>query len=207
MDLGNPARAIFPAGTAAVLRILTGADTSFTIRELSRLAGVSAPVAGNVVHHLADHGLVLTEPAGQAIMCRFNNDHLAARGIRDLVTLRGRLIDLLREEINGWAIVSVHASLFGSAARGDGSIASDLDLLVVRPEGLTEDEISIWERQLAATGQRARAATGNPANWLDLTLHDLALAVRAGEPIVTQWRQDAVALTGESLTSVLREVA
>jgi predicted nucleotidyltransferase len=207
VDLANPARAVLPTGTAAVLRVLTGAKSSFTIRELARLAEVSAPVAGDVVHRLADHGLVLIRPAGSALLCRFNDDHLAARAMRDLITLRARMIELLRDEIKGWAIHSAHASLFGSAARGDGGIESDLDLLVVRPDELSESEGSAWDEQLAATGRRALAATGNPANWLDITRVDLALAVEAGEPIVEQWRHDAVDLAGESLASLLRGVA
>jgi predicted nucleotidyltransferase len=207
MDLANPARAVLPIGTAAVLRVLMGADSSFTIRELARLAEVSAPVAGDVIHRLADHGLVFTQPVGSAILCRFNHDHLAARAMRDLVTLRARMIELLRDEINDWAIRSAHASLFGSAARGDGGIGSDLDLLVVRPDQLTESERSAWEDQLASTARRALTATGNPAHWVDITRVDLALAVEAGEPIIDQWRHDAVDLAGENLSSLLRDIA
>jgi len=155
------------------------------------------------VHRLVRQGLVLTEPVGNAIICRFNNEHLAARSIRELITLRSSLLALLRAEISGWAIVSVHASLFGSAARGDGDTESDLDLLVVRRDDLTAQEKSSWDDQLAATGQRARIATGNPANWFDITRSDLSQAVEAAEPIVAQWRRDSIPLAGESLTALI----
>lgn len=207
MDLSDPARAVLPAGTAAVLRVLVGADSAFTIRQLARVAGVSAPVAGDVVHRLGEHGIVLTEHAGRAILCRFNSEHLAAVSIRELVTLRRRLLERLRDELTSWEIAPLHASLFGSAARGDGGTASDLDLLVVRPGDLSEQEVSDWDEQLFATGQRVGAATGNPINWFDATLVDLARAIEADESIVAEWRRDAVPLAGESLAAMLRKVS
>jgi predicted nucleotidyltransferase len=207
MDIGSPVRALVPTGTASVLRVLVGADASFTIRQLARTAGVSAPLAADIVHRLAAHGLVTTQPAGRALLCRFNKDHLAAPAIRDLVTLRARLLEFLREEIATWPIASVHASLFGSAARGDGDTDSDLDLLVIRPDDLTEQETSTWDEQLYATARRTQAATGNPTSWFEITLAELARAALADEPIVTEWRRDAVSLAGESLASTLRKVA
>jgi len=207
VDLSDPARVVFPAGTAAVLRVLVGADTPFTIRRLARLAGVSAPVAGDVVHRLADHGLVITEPAGRAIHCRFNNDHLAAVPVRALVTLRAGMIQLLRNEIAGWQLAPAHASIFGSAARGDGGIASDLDLLVVRTGDPSTPDADLWDEQLFSTGQRVRLATGNSVNWFDTTTDNLAGAVRAGQPIVADWRRDAILLAGKNLAAMLRTVA
>jgi predicted nucleotidyltransferase len=43
---------------------------------------------------------------------------------------RVRLVGQLRETIGGWRVPAAHASLFGSAARGDDREESDLDLLV-----------------------------------------------------------------------------
>ena len=42
MDWNEPAAAVMSRGTAAVLRVLAGADGSFCVRELARLAG--API-------------------------------------------------------------------------------------------------------------------------------------------------------------------
>ncbi|HZI96629.1 MAG TPA: hypothetical protein VFD41_03780 [Actinomycetales bacterium] len=207
MDLSDPARAVLPAGTAAILRVLVGADTSFTMRQLARLAGVSAPLAGDVVRRLAEHGLVLTEPAGRAILCRYNNDHLAAEPLRELIRLRARLLELLSQELAAWEIAPLHASLFGSASRGDGGTASDLDILVVRTDDLDTEQRGRWDDQLFTTGQRVRAATGNPVNWFDATVGDLARAVQGGETIVADWRRDGTPLVGDSLSVILRTVA
>jgi hypothetical protein len=133
-----------------------------------------------------------------------NRVHLAAEPLLALVGLRGRLHDFLRAEISGWRRQPVHASLFGSGARGDGDTRSDLDLLVVRPDHGRHDD---WEDQFYSSGQRILAATGNQVSWLVTTPADIARAVQAAEPIVAEWRRDAVHLVGRRLEPLLRGAA
>ena len=90
---------------------------------------------------------------------------------------------------------------------GDGHTRSDLDLLVVRPDATRRHDDEAWEEQLFEGGERIRAATGNRAAWFVTTPADLRRAVEAGEPIVGEWRRDAVHLTGRRLEALLREAA
>ena len=123
MDLSDPARAVMTPSVSAVLRVLVRASPAeFTLREVARLAGVSHNSAQTVVHRLADHGLVTVRPAGRALLCGFNSEHLAADAVAALVTLRSRLVQALAEELSGWSPPPTHASLFGSAARGDADL-------------------------------------------------------------------------------------
>src|SRR5690349_8611322 len=140
---------VLPTGTESVLRVLAGTDAPLGVREIGRLAGVSANRASQVLAALADHGIVLVDEHGAGRFCRLNRAHLAAEALLGLVGLRGRLLDLLRAEINGWPRQPIHTSLFGSAARGDGNTRSDLDLLVVRAGRGSDEE---WEQQLYASG-------------------------------------------------------
>jgi hypothetical protein len=205
VDLQDPARVVMAPATSAVLRVLVRApEARFTMRQLAEVAGVSHNAAQTVVHRLAEHGLVLTEPAGRAVLCSFNRAHLAADAVAALVTLRARLLEILADEIAAWPVAAVHASLYGSGARGDGSTKSDLDLLVVRPDSLDADGEEAWEGQLGASAVRVRQATGNPVNYLDASAVGLQQAVRSGEPIVSSWRQDAVHLFGQRLDVLLR---
>ena len=205
MDLGRPAAVALPPGTEAVLRALAGTGAALGVRELARVAGVSANRASQVVAHLADHGLVTVEDHGAGRLCRLNRAHLATEALLALVELRGRLLGFLRDEVGSWERRAVQVSLFGSAARGDGHTGSDLDLLVVRPDRKKDEEA--WERQLYDSGERILAATGNRAAWFVTTPADLARAVQAAEPIVAQWRRDAIHLAGRRLDQLLREAA
>src|SRR5581483_4014215 len=182
MDVGRPASAVLPAGTEAVLRVLAGSDALLGVREVARLAGVSANRASQVLAELAGHGLVIVEAHGAGRLCRLNREHLAADALLALVGLRARLLEFLRSEVASWARRPRHVSLFGSAARGDGTTASDLDLLVVRPDhgasdGDGGDEADDgWEQQLFDSGGRIFAATGNHAAWFVTTPSDLRRA-------------------------------
>ena len=203
MDVGRPAAVVLPPGTEAVFRVLAGTDAALGVREVARVAGVSANRASQVLSQLADHGLVLVEEHGAGRLCRLNRAHLATDALVSLVELRSRMIGFLRQEVGLWTPPAVHASLFGSAARGDGDTSSDLDLLVVRADNRPDDEA--WETQLYDSGERILAATGNRATWFLTSPADLRRAVQAGEPIIGEWRRDGVHLAGRRLEPLLRE--
>jgi len=188
-----------------VLRVLTGTEVPLGVREVARVAGVSANRASQVLSYLAEHGLVLVEEHGAGRLCRLNRAHLAAGPLVALVELRGRMIEFLRQEIQTWDRRVMHASLFGSAARGDGSTSSDLDLIVVRSDDAADDEV--WDEQLFDSGEQILAATGNRAAWFLTSPADLRRAVQAGEPIIGEWRRDGVHLAGRRLDALLREAA
>jgi predicted nucleotidyltransferase/DNA-binding transcriptional ArsR family regulator len=194
-----------PPGTEAVIRALAGTVAPLGVRELARVAGVSANRASQVLSHLIEHGLVTVEEHGAGRLCRLNRAHLATEPLLALVGLRGRLLEFLRQDVGSWKPHALHVSLFGSTARGDGGTGSDLDLLVVRTAESKQDHA--WEDQLDAAAQRILAATGNPVSWMVVSPADLARAVEAGEPIVDEWRRDAIHLTGKRLDHLLREAA
>lgn len=206
MDMSEPASVVLAPGTAAVLRALAGTERSFTMRRLAWVAGVSTNRARQVVLRLAEHGLVLLEEQGPSTLCKLNRDHLACTAVIQLTQLRATLLQLLHSEIAGWAVLPEHASLYGSAARGDGDTTSDLDILVIRPGRLDDDDES-WRDQLFGAEERIHAATGNHVSWLDISLTDLRRAIHAGEEILNEWEQDSLRLSGTDLRALLREVA
>ena len=201
--MGRPAAVILPAGTEEVLRTLAGTDAALGVREVARIAGVSANRASQVLTHLIDHGLVLVEEHGAGRLCRLNRAHLAADALICLVDLRARMLAFLRDEVRSWRRRPLHVSLFGSAARGDGDTRSDLDLLVIR----SDDDDDVWDGQLFDSGERILASTGNRAAWFVTSPPGLRRAVRADEPILGAWRRDGVHLAGRRLEVLIREAA
>lgn len=206
MHLSEPASVALPAGTAAVLRALAGTDAALTVRRVARVAGVSPTRAHQVVLRLSEHGLVLIEEQGPSKLCRLNREHLAAPAVIELVRLRAAMLEFLRQQIDGWAVPADHASLFGSAARGDGDTASDLDILVIRPADRPEDD-PIWREQLFVAETRIHAATGNRVAWFEISNAEFLHMVRTRGPVVDEWRRDALRLTGPDLRALLREAS
>lgn len=203
MDLSEPASVIAAPGTIAILRVLVNADDAFTIRQLSVLAQVSNSYAAKSVTSLAAHGLLHVEQRGTASLVRFNREHLAADAIAQLVQLRDRLRDLMSAEFSAWRIPPAHASLFGSAARGDGDTKSDLDILLLRADGVDAEDPE-WTDQRFRTGNRLHAATGNFVSWFEVSAADLRRASAANESIIEDWKQDNTTLYGPDVRAVLK---
>jgi hypothetical protein len=123
-----------------------------------------------------------------------------------LATLRARVLDYLRNEIAGWSMPAVHASLFGSAARGDGGTASDIDLLVLHQQFSSPGEQQAWDDQLALSGEAIHRGTGNWLGWFQISEAGLSRMVTEQQPIVEDWRRDAITLVGRPLIDLLRTV-
>lgn len=200
MNVAEPYDLVMPRATARVLKVLIGAESAFSIRQVARIAAISVPQALRVVNHESERGLVLVEIAGRARMCRFNRDHLAANSVIELISLRERMIHAIADEISSWVIKPMHSSLFGSAARGEGGFDSDLDVLIVRP---SEEFEPRWEEQKYSSGISLKRKTGNNVSWFDVSQGELKTAEKASEPIFSEWKRDGIFLTGLLLSDLL----
>jgi len=114
-----------------------------------------------------------------------------------------KLIRRLRDTVGGWKIPAVHISLFGSAARGDGDIHSDIDLLIARPAGL-DPESEQWRAQIDALAEDLRRWTGNNAGIVEISEADLPRLAQEQPPILAELRRDAITLTGKPSKALVR---
>jgi hypothetical protein len=129
-----------------------------------------------------------------------NREHVAAEVAVLLSGLRIELWRRLRDELGSWRVEPLYACVFGSAARGDGDVDSDIDLLVVHPpfagesqpdtaqpasspsvaevvdravlSGTEPDPALQWQAQTDRLRGLVVAWTGNPLQIVDLSLHD-----------------------------------
>ena len=184
--------------------MLAGTTKPLSGREVARISGVSVNGAWKALQRLAEHGLVNEEPAGgKTTLYSLNRDHLAAEPIITLTRLRSILINRIKEQLARWSIPPAHASLFGSAARGDGDTMSDIDILLVRPKGVDEEDTR-WRSQLDELADAVRAWTGNHAGISEIPERDLARLRRERPPVVQDVERDGVTLVGEPAAALLR---
>ncbi|NEE03694.1 helix-turn-helix domain-containing protein [Phytoactinopolyspora halotolerans] len=206
MDWSDPSTAVMSRSTAAVLRSLAGSDRPISVRQLARLADISQTRARQVVIQLSEHGMVTVEAEPGVHLVRLNRDHVATDHAVALATLRSRVMNLLRGEFAGWHPPALHASLYGSAARGDGSTSSDIDILVVHEPLAAESEQEEWDDQLARSGQMIYRWTGNWASWFQVSEAELGQMVSSEHSLIAEWRRDAITLVGSSFPTLLRRV-
>jgi hypothetical protein len=203
MDLSRPYSVLATGAEGDVLRVLTGSTKPFTGREIARLAGIAHTTAQRALDRLATHGLISHSRAGRASLYALNRQHLAADLAIELTALRSRLVARLREEIAGWRAQPVHASLFGSAARGDGGTESDVDLFLVRPDDVDDAE-GPWPEQVALLADQVLAWTGNRASIVEMRQSEIMLLVFQRRPLFAELLNDSIGLAGAELRRLRR---
>jgi predicted nucleotidyltransferase len=206
MDLASPISSVIPSAYGPVLAVLVRAGIPLSGRQLASLVEgqVGHSRVNSVLGELAASGLVLREPHPPTVLYRLNREHVAAPFVEGLANLRQVLLDRIRAELEAWRRPAAAVWLFGSAARGEGSADSDIDILVVRADDLHEDDPA-WRAQVSELEDHVRHWSGNPCAVLELSSEELAASVRAGHKLVSELRRDAVLLAGAHPSSVLRQ--
>ena len=205
MDVSKPFAAISPGVDADVLVVLAGSTKPRSGRELARRAGRSSTGVQHVLDRLVEHGLVSRDEVGRTFLYELNRDHLLAPTVEQMAGVSAELVRRLRDAIDAWEVPPVHASLFGSAARGDGDASSDIDLLVVRPADLDPDD-ALWRGQADLLADLVRRWTGNNAGITEVSEGELPRLRKDRPPVVEEVSDDAVDLAGEATRKLLRRL-
>jgi predicted nucleotidyltransferase len=198
MRLQNPLSVVTPTLDADVLFALASTSRPFTAGELHRLIGeYSHTGIRKVLHRLEREGIVTSRNVGNAIEYSFNVDHIAAPAIVALSKARFTYFDRLREAFAQWDPAPVYVAMFGSAARGDMTSASDIDLFVVRPDDLDDGAEERWNENLHDLQQNASRWTGNDVRALEMSESEVVEKLHH-EPVLEAIRHDGVVLYGSS---------
>lgn len=175
---------------------LAGTTMGMTGRQIAALTGRSSHSGVlHVLNRLAEEGLVDRVELNRTLLFSLNRDHVACPAVIALVGLRIAFEGQILQELNSWQIAPVHASLFGSFARGDGDERSDIDLFIVRPMSITDDSAR-WREQLDGLTSKIERWTGNRAAIHEVSESELSHLIVDEPPVVAQLRADAIVLKG-----------
>lgn len=204
MDMSLPINTVIPTLDGLVLTVLARTTQPLTGRRVHQLAsGGSETGTRRVLHRLAATGLVIANQVGGSIQFSLNREHLAARPVIELTRLRQELFDRIGTAIKDWAVPPIHAGVFGSTARGDGDLDSDVDLLLVHRY---DDLPPQWTDQVGELAEQVHAWTGNHLQTYALSNADLGRHFAAAEPILNDWLTDSVAVYGPQFRHLRNEI-
>lgn len=203
VDIASPLRSLAPGLDSAVLQVLAGTHSGLSASQIARLAPRGSR-AGQlpVLNRLVEHGVVTAEPANQGYLYRLNREHVLADAVLVATKARTTTLERLTAGVRTLSPEPVHASVFGSFARGDGGPGSDVDLLLLTAEENPEEP---WAEQVRRLGDRVLAWTGNRLEQVVLSRERFAEAVWSGEPVVASWMDEAVTLHGPSVEELVRQ--
>jgi predicted transcriptional regulator len=202
MDVSRPFAALSQGVDVAVLVALAGSTTPRSGRELARRTERSNTGVQHVLDRLVDQGLVERMEAGRAFLYTLNYDHLLASAVQEMAGARTELVRRLRELLSHWGKPLVHASLFGSAARGDGDAQSDIDIFIVRSAEVSVDDDE-WRGEVEHLAESIYRWTGNHAGISEVSETELKDLHTRRSPVVEEVEADAIDLAGKPTRQLL----
>jgi predicted nucleotidyltransferase len=182
----EPFGGVVPGARGAVLAVLLRTDAPLTGRQVHALISddYSLWTVQEALKALTQLGLVNTQTIGRAGVHTINEDHVSVAPLRVLLDPISALTETVREAV-GHDVKTV--ILFGSIARGEANIHSDVDLAVIAPaswDGRTELEDAV------------RTRLGNDCDVLVFTSEDFTHLSGTREPVVREILTTGVALIG-----------
>ena len=209
MDLSDPIRGVIPSVDGRVLQVLARAGLPLTGHAVADLAGASPEGTRKVLLRLREHGLVSTQRAGAAVLYEANREHLLWPGVELLVTSGDRAVSSVKQIISTVIdgalpeqdAARVTAALFGSVARRESRIDSDIDVLLLVPDDLDEPVVDGLVTDVIAA---VTTATGNDCNVYVAARARFDELVATDDPIVVSWDADAAVFHGPDFRRRLR---
>jgi hypothetical protein len=223
MNLSDPTRAVTPTLDGPVLAVLAAAGRPLSVGQVAQQATRGSEIGiRRSLARLVDQGIVRAIWMGRNQVHELNRDHIAADIAIMLGDLRGRLWERFRDEFKGWKVRPLYACAFGSAARGDGDEASDIDLLLVHPPFQGERKATRvnptlasqiadalgsfagssenvgapqqWESQVDVLRGAVGSWTGNTLQVVDLSFHEWRHPALAHQTFLDEIRIDGIEL-------------
>lgn len=110
-------------------------NRKFTINELSKLSGISYATTWRVTQKLDDAGLIFTERIGASVVCTLNKTSPFLSYVKKALELKltpheavlKKFVNEIKKIPNVRQVI-----LFGSVARGDAKLTSDIDIAMIQ---------------------------------------------------------------------------
>jgi predicted nucleotidyltransferase len=196
MLFGEPFGGVIPGARGAVLATLLRTDALLTGRQVHALVSdhYSLWTVQEALKALAQLGLVNTQTIGRAGVHTVNEHHVSVAPLRALLDPIAALTDTVRDAVGDDVETVI---LFGSTARGETHIKSDIDLAVIAPTG--------WNGRTDLE-DAVRTRLGNYCDVLVFTPEDFTRLSGTDEPAIREILAEGVALIG-SIPRVESQVA
>ena len=115
----------------ALAQLLLHPESTYHVRELARLTGTTPGTLHKELSRLAEVGLLRREKQGNQVRYQANRECPVFAELAGLFRKTSGLVDVLSEALRSLRPVPELALVFGSLARGDENVRSDVDLLLI----------------------------------------------------------------------------
>ena len=201
VDFRRPVEVVIPGVQGRVLAVLAETTAELNLRTIARLSGVSPAQASRVLPELVTLGLVERREAPPSALFALVEDNVAARAVRALSRSRDTVLEELGTLARRMDPGPVSAVVFGSLARGEADALSDVDVVLVRPAAVGEDD-EPWASSGEAWRTARRRLTGNPVQVLEIGETEVARRLRRPTALWADVIRDGVVVHGSTLEAL-----
>jgi hypothetical protein len=201
MDFARPVEAIVPGAQGRVLAVLAETTAELNLRTIAELSGVSQAQVSRVLPGLVQLGVLERREVPPASLFRFVPEHIASQAIIALARSADTALMELGQLVAALPVAPASVVVFGSFARREADAESDIDIIVVRPEDVDEDD----ERWVASTEQlrvQGRRLTGNPLQLLEVAAAEVAPLLQSRRPLWVDIRHEGRLVYGVALDQI-----
>jgi predicted nucleotidyltransferase len=203
VDFVRPIEAVVPGAQGAVLAVLAETTAELNLRTIAQLSGVSQAQASRVLPRLVELGMVERREVPPSSLFRLVSEHVASRTILDLARSPDSVLRHIGEMARGLSLTPVSVIVFGSLARREAGVDSDIDIVVVRPTNLDEDD-ETWITSVEQLRAAVRRLTGNPVEVLEVDADEAASRLTSPNQLWADIRRDGLIVHGASLEELRR---
>lgn len=173
VDFVRPIEAIVPGAQGRVLAVLAETSAELNLRTIAQLAGISQAQASRLLPDLVALGVVERREVPPSSLFRIVPEHVASQVLLALARSTDIVLDEMSRLAGALPHPPVSVIVFGSFARREAETDSDVDVVVVRPAQVDEDD-DAWSASLEAWRRHVRLLTGNPVEVLEVSADEAA---------------------------------
>jgi len=198
MDFMHPVEAVVPGSQGRVLAVLAETTADLNLRTVARLAGVSPAQASRVLPGLVELGLVERREVPPSSLFRLNRENVASQLVIELARSRDTVLERMGAAARELPDPPVSVIVFGSFARREADRQSDIDIVIVRPDDIDEDD-DTWTNGLEHWRRSVRALTGNQVGVIEIGRAVATERLSGGGPLWGDVARGGVAVHGATL--------
>jgi predicted nucleotidyltransferase len=195
MDFVRPVEAIVPGAQGRVLAVLAETTAELNLRTIAQLAGISQAQASRLLPDLVALGVVERREVPPASLFRLVPEHVASRALLALARATDTALDEMSRLAGALPHPPVSVIVFGSFARREAEADSDIDVVVVRPAEVGEDD-DTWSASIEAWRRDIRRLTGNPVEVLEVSADETATKLAGRAQVWVDIRRDGRVVYG-----------
>ncbi len=198
MDFVRPIEAVIPGVQGRVLAVLAETTAELNLRTIARLSSVSHAQVSRVLPGLVDLGLLERREAPPSSLFRLVPEHVAAGLLVSLARARDGVIKEMGRVAAALPVVPTSVIVFGSFARGEADLESDIDAVFVRPPGVDESD-EAWADSIEHWRPHIRRISGNPVEVLEVGSDEIGARLRSRQPVWRDIRREGIVVHGQAL--------